>query len=77
MAAGYGTCMMCKFCHQFIGMDKDGNRVTVYYCRKNAPIPSQEAIVATSGSMIVAKGLWPSVDPNIDGCAEFIESSFQ
>lgn len=76
MSVSYGTCVTCKFCHQFIGHDEDGNRVTVYYCRKNAPIPSQTVIIASSGSMIVTKGLWPSVDPNVDGCSEFVESDF-
>ena len=76
MSASYGTCITCKFCHQFVGMTPDGKRVTVYYCRKNAPVPSQ-MVVAASTAMVVTKGLWPSVDPNVDGCAEFVESAFQ
>jgi hypothetical protein len=76
MSATYGSCITCKFCHQFKGIDRNGNRVTVYYCRKNAPVPSQSALVASSDMMVVTKGLWPSVDPDIDGCAEFVESSF-
>lgn len=76
MSAQYGCCVTCKFCHQFIGQDAEGRRVTVYYCRKNAPIPSQTITVASSATMVVTKGMWPSVDPNMDGCAEFVESTF-
>lgn len=76
MSANYGTCITCKFCHQFIGRDASGRQVTVYYCRKNSPIPSK-SIVAMSDAMAVTRGLWPSVDPDADGCAEFVESSFQ
>lgn len=66
---------MCKFCHQFVGHGAEGKKVTVYYCRKNSPVASQVA-VAANGSTVIAKGLWPSVDPNMDGCAEFVESDF-
>jgi len=75
MSVPYGCCAMCKFCHQFIGKGADNKKVTAYYCRKNPPKPSQVA-VAMSGAMVVTKGLWPSVDPDMDGCAEFIESDF-
>lgn len=77
MSMSYGSCGMCQFCHQFVGTGAGNKRVTAYYCRKNAPVASQTAAIAMSDAMIIMKGIWPSVDPNRDGCAEFVESTFQ
>lgn len=76
MPMTYGSCGLCKFCHQFKGTDDDGRGVIAYYCRRRSPVASPTEVVASSSVTVLMKGVWPAVDPNADGCAEFVESEF-
>lgn len=74
-APAYGSCESCQFCKKIIGKGANGPSTVAWYCRRHAPSVS-DTVVVSSGNMIVTRGMWPAVNPDCDGCAEYMESKF-
>ena len=71
MGANGQTCGDCEYCRRLVTHD-DANAAptVVWYCRRRPPVASA-SVIAKSGTIAVTRGIWPSVDPDMDGCAEF------